>query len=725
MKRFKKLVIGGIQTRIFNLILVTVLVSGIAFLVVTLYHGRIQKQLSEETGQRQWEAVAEVTDTVMDAVVEQSMERTIDMQATASDALFQALERRVKMLGDVASRLFSEIGTAPAEWAPPDPAKDGEVTVQTIVAPGVRPEDIADRIGRAANMGPMMTAMFRSSAQANSCFVALPEGAVLVTDDRSTGKFDENGEPISFDPRTRPWYQQAVEAGELIITDVEEDAFTGDVGVVCAMPVYVNGELTAVVGSDLFLTSMRDAVEASEEDGAFLCVVNGNGHVVFSPRDKGVLKVMPSDEAWDLRENANEELAALVSDAMEGRTGVREVELVDGWYYMMGAPMDSVDWIMLSAVSRKTASQPLTTLENRFSEIAGEATENYRLESRASNTANIVMLAVLLVIAGIVALLQGRKITQPLNDMATRISHMRGEQMEFRMEDSFRTGDEIEVLAESFADLSHKTVQYVENVRTATAEKERLGTELDMATRIQTSMLPHVFPAFPERTEFDIYASMDPAKAVGGDFYDFFLIDDDHLCMVIADVSGKGVPAALFMMACKIILQSVTMLGSTPAKALTRANEAICSNNQEEMFITIWLGILEISTGRLVAANAGHEYPALMEPDGRFEIYRDKHGLVVGAMEGIKYTEYELQLRPGSRLFVYTDGVPEAMDAENELFGLERMTRALNKARDGSPEEILARVRRDMDRFVKDAEQFDDVTMLCLEYKGKEEDDHE
>ena len=190
--------------------------------------------------------------------------------------------------------------------------------------------------------------------------------------------------------------------------------------------------------------------------------------------------------------------------------------------------------------------------------------------------------------------------------------------LEFKMEDEYRTDDEIEVLAESFAKLSHRTVQYVDEVRRVTAEKERISTELHMANQIQESMLPSIFPAFPERSEFDIYATMDPAKEVGGDFYDFFLIDEDHLCMVIADVSGKGVPAALFMMISKIIIQSCAMLGRGAGEILTKTNEALCSNNRMEMFVTVWLGILEISTGKLTAANAGHEYPAIMRK-GKFE----------------------------------------------------------------------------------------------------------
>ena len=248
-------------------------------------------------------------------------------------------------------------------------------------------------------------------------------------------------------------------------------------------------------------------------------------------------------------------------------------------------------------------------------------------------------------------------------------------------------------------------------------ERSKIKTELTLATRIQANMLPNIFPAFPDRPEFDIYASMDPAKEVGGDFYDFFLIDEDHLCLVMADVSGKGVPAALFMMAAKIILANYAKMGKSPAEILTSANASICSSNREDMFVTVWLGILELSTGKLTAANAGHEYPVLRQPDGNFELYKDKHGFVIGGMEGLKYKEYSINMKPGAKIFLYTDGVPEATDSEDQLFGTERMVAALNKNPESSPQEILKSVRSSVDDFVKNAEQFDDLTMLCMEYK--------
>ena len=257
----------------------------------------------------------------------------------------------------------------------------------------------------------------------------------------------------------------------------------------------------------------------------------------------------------------------------------------------------------------------------------------------------------------------------------------------------------------------------VEEQRVLARNNTRIETELQMATRIQEGMLPGIFPPFPERREFDIYASMNPAREVGGDFYDFFLVDDDHLVMVMADVAGKGVPAALFMMASKIILANFAQMNLSPAKILEAANNTICANNPQEMFVTVWLGVLEISTGILTAANAGHEYPCFKQGE-MFQCVKDKHGLVIGGFEGITYKEYSVQLSPGDKVFVYTDGLTEATDDHNVLYGEERMLRALNKDPDAPPEMILRCVRQSVDQFTGSAEQFDDLTMLCLEYKG-------
>ena len=281
------------------------------------------------------------------------------------------------------------------------------------------------------------------------------------------------------------------------------------------------------------------------------------------------------------------------------------------------------------------------------------------------------------------------------------------------------TGDEIENLSLAMKDMEQELGYYVQSLTKVTAEKERIGAELDIASKIQVGMLPCIFPAFPERKEFDIFAAMHTAKEVGGDFYDFFLIDDDHLALVMADVSGKGVPAALFMMASKILIKNnAGMVRTSPGQVLERVNHQICQNNSGELFVTTWLGILELSTGRLKAANAGHEYPLIRKRGGPFRMFNDYHGFVLGGMDGMRYKEYELTFAPGDELFLYTDGVTEATNASGELFGSKRLLKTLEDVGDGVPDAVLPMVKTAIDDFVGDAPQFDDITMLCMKYLG-------
>ena len=245
-------------------------------------------------------------------------------------------------------------------------------------------------------------------------------------------------------------------------------------------------------------------------------------------------------------------------------------------------------------------------------------------------------------------------------------------------------------------------------------------TELRMASNIQEAVLPHDFPPFPDRDEFELHASMDPAREVGGDFYDYFLIDDEHLAVLIADVSDKGAPAALFMMSAKNLLGYRARQGGTPAGILADVNAHLARGNKTCMFVTVWMGILDLTTGVLVCTNAGHEYPAVCGADGVFRIFRDKHGMAAGVMEKAKYTDYEVMLSPGDRIFVYTDGVPDANNAAGETYGMSRLEAALNRTAGESPEAVLRSIRADVDAFVNGAKQFDDLTMLCLKYKGNQ-----
>ena len=274
---------------------------------------------------------------------------------------------------------------------------------------------------------------------------------------------------------------------------------------------------------------------------------------------------------------------------------------------------------------------------------------------------------------------------------------------------------EVKNLASALRSMELEMNSYLANLDSITREKERISTELDVARKIQAESLPSIFPPFPERDEFGIYATMTPAKEVGGDFYDFFFIDENHLALVIADVSGKGVPAAMLMMASKILLQNRAMLGGTPSEVLGFANEQLCTHNVEDMFVTVWFGIYTVSTGEVIASNAGHEYPVIMDEKGDFVLMKDKHGPVLGAMEGIKYRDYTFTLKPSEKLYIYTDGVTEATDNDNNLWGVDNMLSTLNSVKGESAEEILQKITDSIDEYTRGVAQFDDITQLCIE----------
>lgn len=264
--------------------------------------------------------------------------------------------------------------------------------------------------------------------------------------------------------------------------------------------------------------------------------------------------------------------------------------------------------------------------------------------------------------------------------------------------------------------LTERTRRLLERQAKDSEERQRIETELDVANRIQADMLPCIFPAFPERPEFDIYAVMNPAKEVGGDFYDFFMVDEQHLAVVIADVSGKGIPAALFMVIGKTLIKDHTKPDISLGAVFSEVNDLLCDANSEGLFITAFEGVLDLVTGEFHFVNAGHEIPFIAREGEDYEPYRIKPGFVLAGMENMKYQAGSIQLAPGDKIFQYTDGVTEAMNGKEELYGMERLGSVLRMNTAKKPEELLAAVKADVDVFAGGAPQFDDITMLCVEY---------
>ena len=276
-----------------------------------------------------------------------------------------------------------------------------------------------------------------------------------------------------------------------------------------------------------------------------------------------------------------------------------------------------------------------------------------------------------------------------------------------------RGKDELGVLARSIEKMSVDMNKYIEDLTHTTAEKERLSAELDVATQIQANMLPRIFPPYKEHPELELFATMEPAKEVGGDFYDFFMVDGDHFAVTVGDVSGKGVPAALFMVIAKTLIKNSILQGLQPAQVFERVNNELCEGNDAGLFVTCWMGILTISTGELKFVNAGHTFPIFHHANS-VEFLKSKPDLMLAGMEGMRYNEHSVTLEKGDRLFVYTDGVTEATNAHEELYGEERLISFLRKTETADIHKLLAEVRGDIDAFVDGVPQFDDITMLEL-----------
>ena len=720
MKKILGLSIGGLKQKLLSLVIVIFLIMLVFVTILSVYKTRYLSSVVSSTNEVQQAALGEVSTGTLYDVLESSVTKNNTLQAYIADDMFEEIVTDVNTLQALAEGYFSHKGAYdPIPYYPPDPAMDGTITAQVLWDETVVDYGDSDYLEIAAHMSDIMIAMCESSGYMDNCYIGFEDGTSLCIDAMSANKYDEDGNLIYFPARVRPWYEEAVAEDGLVISGVIYDTFSGRSCVTCSAPIEVDGELIGVVGIDLFLDELEAYVNQSAGNVGFICIVNSDGQVIFAPEDNGLFEVEDQYVAYDLRESNNSDLAEFVTQALVMSTDLQLININGREYYMAGSPIPTVGWTAISVVEKDLTEAPTNLMLEEYDRINTEARENYK-EAQAKLMILSSILVGLIMIAGvIVTLILADRIVKPIESMTQDIIEGSNSGKLFEMKPIYNTNDEIEILAESFDDLSKKTKQYITEITQITKESERISTELTLATQIQASMLPHDFPPFPNRSEFDLYAVMDPAREVGGDFYDYYLIDDDHLALLVADVSGKGIPAALFMMISKTILQSCAMLGKSPAEVLDKTNQALCTNNLVEMFVTVWIGILEISTGKLLAANAGHEYPVLRRAGGKFEVFKDKHSLAVGAMDTTVYHEYELDLKKGDKLFIYTDGVPEATDADDNMFGSERMLDALNADPDADPETLLKSVKQAVSDFVKDAEQFDDLTMLGFEYHGK------
>jgi sigma-B regulation protein RsbU (phosphoserine phosphatase) len=653
------------------------------------------------------------------AMTEQAMEQLTQIaeeKASYADEKMGKQQMYTYMVADYLQQLYTdpENYTSRAAYEP-DPALDGTLSPQLLYFnDSIDPQQVAEEVSLTANTGDMLLSIIREDEDIECGYFASASGFSLTVD------YDSGQKADYLDCPTRGWYQQAMAENSLIWTDVFEDAMGRGLAITCAMPYQDGtGQVRGVVAFGSRIDTLSDKIIKTQiGETGYLFVVNQEGQTIISPnitRDENGNIIRES-----LLDDANPDLQAIGQSILDGGTGVQQVEFEGRQVYMAYHPMSVLPWSVVAVMDVDEVMAPAEqSRANIQSMTAGTVAD---INNSIHTVIWIVLLVCVATIAAVVIVSYAfaKRLTTPLSNLLVGVERISGGDLNTKIQ--VNTGDEIQTLAEAFNAMTSSLTKYIADLTSVTAEKERIGAELNVATQIQRDMLPSIFPAFPDRQEFDIYATMDPAKEVGGDFYDFFMVDDTHLAVVMADVSGKGVPAALFMVIAKTIIKNQALTGDPVDQVFDRANDQLCENNGEGLFVTAFMGLLDLKTGEFVYTNAGHNPPLLRRSGGTYEYLQMDPGFVLAGLDGMRYECSRLTLGKGDTLFLYTDGVTEALNPELELFGEDRLRAALNAdaGRERSVAELLPYLRSVLDDYARGAEQADDITMLGLTYQGQE-----
>ncbi|MBR0118916.1 MAG: SpoIIE family protein phosphatase [Eubacterium sp.] len=609
----------------------------------------------------------------------------------------------------------------------PDQSFDGDLHTQLLWPGKPRKQKLGALYTKLAGQIPTLYKLISNDEKTFLSFsVAMPDGCTVFYDAYSSNKLDKNGDPVAYDPRKEDWYQETVKEKKVVYHNERNPRFFDTPEVIMSYPVYNKDQLICVLSLHISIEGIReklvDVVDGNYEQ---IFVFDQDIELIATTKSTGELS---SKEVMKSNLESSSEDPGLQKDVTRVLKSVDEINslTVDGeeclTFKDQIVPSGWTELIIVGEGAVKDETDAIEELLHNSYDKMSSAVRGSFIELVIGMS---ILLVVLLVVSIVLSIRISGRITRPINLMTDKVREMTGDNIVFEMLPEYETGDEIGVLAGTFSSMSETLQRQVRENIEISARNERMETELNVARRIQAGMLPKAFPLFPDRDEFDLFASMDPAREVGGDFYDAFLVDNDHLAMVIADVSDKGVPSALFMVVSKTLIKTRTLQGGGPAEILTDVNNLLFDENPENLFVTVWLGILTISTGELVEANAGHEKPILKGSDGKFELLKTKHGLVLGNIKGLKYREDSFIMKPGDTLFVYTDGVIEAMNADEERIGIDRVLDTLNENRDLYPDELLPAVRTSIDDHVAGEPQFDDITMLSLRIKRINEEEDE
>ena len=613
-----------------------------------------------------------------------------------ADEKLAAVSRLVTTISENVAAIISNPNVfRPFPISFPSATNEGITVSQLRLPEGVTRAALNEDIGLLAHISPVLISLHDSLEHVRSVYIGSERGVSISADGDSHMKTN------IFDPRTRGWYISARDTGGLIWTEVFADATGRGLAITCAKPFYgPDGSFSGVSGAGMVLDTLGEIVMATTlGETGYAFISNQRGEMIIS--------ALVTIEAGVIQgPNINDLLPAeTAARLLNGGEGIERVNISGVDSFIAFSALNTLPWSLAVVMSVEEVIAPATLSEQNIITMTNYAVTGIDRMIRVALF--VFAVALMLTLAGnaLLARRMAAGLAKPIIELNAGAEIIGAGNLDYRLD--VKTGDEIEALADSFNSM-------IDNIKIITAEKERIGTELNVATKIQASMLPSIFPAFPERPEFDIHATMIPAKEVGGDFYDFFLVDQNKLAVVIADVSDKGVPAALFMVITKTLIKNNAQNGKSPQEVFEIVNNILCENNDADMFVTAFMGILDIPTGRFTYVNAGHNPPLIKRAGGNYEWLPTKPGFVLAGMEDMVFVQNEISLNPGDTLYMYTDGVTEARNNQNKLFTDPKLLEVANKFGHCKPKEFIESVKLEIDNFIEGAEQADDITMLIM-----------
>lgn len=652
------------------------------------------------------------------------------LEQTAFDKANELDENLGKVKKDVIilSNMMTNIASNPEEYHSRNIFEPSKNDIDKITAQLLFSSEVVDKsspilrqeIGLTANIQDFLIQINTNSNVIISSYVASKNGFTIMVDRFAGRKFQNSDiKPDFYNATSRPWYIQAKKEDKTIFTDIVIDALGGGPCIICATPYYANGQFAGVVGMGTFLDNINEIILNTKiGDNGFGFVINKQGQIIASPHTTGDL-ITGINNIKDLRQSTNTSLADAVQKIINEKAGLTEANIDGKDYYLAYAPMKNTDWYFVTAMEVDTVIAPAKETHENIINIATEYMDNLSEKTKMTVIGMIISISILLFFITYIGWSLADYLTKPIRQLSKGVQQIAMGNFNGKL--NIHTGDEIESLAISFNAMTTELQTYIKNLEQITAEKERIATELNVATNIQKNMLPCIFPPYPDRKDFDIYAVMYPAKEVGGDFYDFYLLDENHLVITIADVSDKGIPAAMFMVITKTILKNFAMSMTSPddfSAVVQCANRQLCENNEEMMFVTVFMGMLDLKTGKFIYVNAGHTPPMIRhkrKDDSTFEYLPVEKNCVLGINEEAQFKQQEVYLKQGDELFLYTDGVTEAINKEKKLYSIERLYSNLNKINQKSScQDILRDVKLSIDEFAQGMYQSDDITMLAI-----------